>query len=890
MVFTREFDAVGPALVLLLPGMVAYGVWQLLAGHLLRIGRRGFLAATAWLFGLTSIVLQALLAQAFGLAGAAAGLSIAYVLATIVVLIAFVRLSGRPARPGARSRRPGVLRRPDTTCAGAPLSTVRSLLLAASFPPAVGGVETLLYQTNRLLTDPPLVLAPAPSGRADVTVRSVRLDLAARAAYRPSGRCTRRCTTCRPSPGLQRAAAGWRPQVIQAGHIYLAPLAWLLARRLGLPFVVYAYGQEVWRAGRAMGVRSLDALLRGKALRAASTVLVPGGFTAGLLADWRVPNARRIVAVPYGAEPRPASAAPSGKTLLTVARLIPRKGIDTVIRAMPGLPRTSSIESSAAGLTRPAYARCQDGRRRGARPFWAGWMNARSPTNIVAAPCSSCRRAARSTAISRATVWCTSKPPPGVVPSSPVAPAARSTRSSTARRASWSDGSIKQLVETIRALLADPARPALGAAEPARRDHPNLRRRRRRQRWRASDEHVRSWSTRAAASAGRPCRSSNCSRPSTVRSSSRRPSSPSLATSSATRATSACRPRSCPPAGAFFYSAHARLGPRSVARFLLERFHRRPERRVPRSDTNAPTCCTSIPACCWPGRRRRAASGSPWSGWCARCSAPTRGCAAGTPDFILRHARRVVAISDAVRDCFPNPDDSRLRRVYNTVDLAEFSLDLRLDSAPAVRAELGIASDQLIVMALGSVQRAKGHWLLLDAMLRLENPNAHLVLVTGGVGPAYAGSLRGRVKRSLGLPMDNLDALLRDAHQLGLTERLHVTGFRRDVARVLSIADVLVFQASNPRALAALSSRPWLWRARSWLPISDRVASCSERTEMPGDWCPQTPAAWPRRSATCCAPPSSAYAWVWPAENGSRRTSRSIARWPRCPPSTARRA
>jgi O-antigen/teichoic acid export membrane protein len=96
VVFTREFDAVGPALVLLLPGMVAYGVWQLLAGHLLRIGRRGFLAATAWLFGLTSIVLQALLAQAFGLAGAAAGLSIAYVLATIVVLIAFVRLSGRP--------------------------------------------------------------------------------------------------------------------------------------------------------------------------------------------------------------------------------------------------------------------------------------------------------------------------------------------------------------------------------------------------------------------------------------------------------------------------------------------------------------------------------------------------------------------------------------------------------------------------------------------------------------------------------------------------------------------------------------------------------------------------------------------------------------------------
>jgi O-antigen/teichoic acid export membrane protein len=98
VVFTREFDAVGPTLVLLLPGMVAYGVWQLLAGHLLRIGRRGFLGATAWLFGLASLALQALGAYAFGLPGAAAGLSIAYLLATAVVLVAFVQISGRPAR------------------------------------------------------------------------------------------------------------------------------------------------------------------------------------------------------------------------------------------------------------------------------------------------------------------------------------------------------------------------------------------------------------------------------------------------------------------------------------------------------------------------------------------------------------------------------------------------------------------------------------------------------------------------------------------------------------------------------------------------------------------------------------------------------------------------
>ena len=98
LVFGAGFEGVGPTLVLLLPGMVAYGVWQLLASHLLRIGRRGFLAVTAWLFGLASIGLQALGAQVFGLPGAAAGLSAAYLLAMIVVLVAFVRASGRPAR------------------------------------------------------------------------------------------------------------------------------------------------------------------------------------------------------------------------------------------------------------------------------------------------------------------------------------------------------------------------------------------------------------------------------------------------------------------------------------------------------------------------------------------------------------------------------------------------------------------------------------------------------------------------------------------------------------------------------------------------------------------------------------------------------------------------
>src|SRR6185436_2635525 len=100
---------------------------------------------------------------------------------------------------------------------------------------------------------------------------------------------------------------------------------WLLARRLRRPWLVYAYGQEVWRAGRGMG--PLDGALRGGTLRAADAILSLGPFTTRLLADWQVDPAR-VTNVPYGAEPRPSlgpdvrqSVGPAcGSTLLSVAR------------------------------------------------------------------------------------------------------------------------------------------------------------------------------------------------------------------------------------------------------------------------------------------------------------------------------------------------------------------------------------------------------------------------------------------------------------------------------------------------------------------------------------------------------------------------------------------
>jgi glycosyltransferase involved in cell wall biosynthesis len=224
------------------------------------------------------------------------------------------------------------------------------MLLASSFPPALGGVETLLYQTFRRVADPPLVIAPAPADAPDLAVKAVELSLVDRAAYRPLWRLhpTLQFAVRFWRPAVQ-AMRAWRPRVLVAGHVYVAPLTWMLARRTRRPFIVCAYGQEVWRGGARMGILRVDHILRGGALRAADAVLVPGSFTAGLLNDWRV-AAEKVRCIPYGAAPRPeASTESDGAQLLSVARLVPRKGIDMVIRALAELDASMTYQVVGSG-------------------------------------------------------------------------------------------------------------------------------------------------------------------------------------------------------------------------------------------------------------------------------------------------------------------------------------------------------------------------------------------------------------------------------------------------------------------------------------------------------------------------------------------------------------
>jgi phosphatidylinositol alpha-1,6-mannosyltransferase len=129
--------------------------------------------------------------------------------------------------------------------------------------------------------------------------------------------------------------------VVFCGHLYMAPLAWLIARLKGAKLVIQMHGVDAW---------SRPTRLRQAAAESADLVLCVSRHTRACVAGWAAIAPERLVVVPNtvgnGFAPGNCSALRRALgivdkcVLLTVARMDPRergKGHDRVIAAIPGL-------------------------------------------------------------------------------------------------------------------------------------------------------------------------------------------------------------------------------------------------------------------------------------------------------------------------------------------------------------------------------------------------------------------------------------------------------------------------------------------------------------------------------------------------------------------------
>ncbi|MCE5268534.1 MAG: glycosyltransferase [Planctomycetaceae bacterium] len=94
------------------------------------------------------------------------------------------------------------------------------------------------------------------------------------------------------------------------------------------------------------------------------------------------------------------------------------------------------------------------------------------------------------------------------------------------------------------------------------------------------------------------------------------------------------------------------------------------------------------------------------------------------------------------------------------------------DSGQSVRGELGVPADAFLVAAAGRIEPQKGFETLVRAMARVQG---HCVIAGGG----------GRA------------ALYELVTELGLKDRVHLPGFRRDMARLWACADVVVIPSTS---------------------------------------------------------------------------------------------
>ncbi len=95
-----------------------------------------------------------------------------------------------------------------------------------------------------------------------------------------------------------------------------------------------------------------------------------------------------------------------------------------------------------------------------------------------------------------------------------------------------------------------------------------------------------------------------------------------------------------------------------------------------------------------------------------------------------------------------------------------------------LRAELGLAPTDRLVVAVGNLYPVKGHDVLISAL-------AEVVKTVPDVHVAIAG--RG----------DRRDALLRQAEELGVSPRLHLLGYRADIANILASGDVFALPSRS---------------------------------------------------------------------------------------------
>jgi phosphatidylinositol alpha-1,6-mannosyltransferase len=213
----------------------------------------------------------------------------------------------------------------------------KHLLVTNDFPPKIGGIQSYLWELWRRLPPEDVTVLTTPHVDADLFDRdqAFRIERSREPVLLPNPVLARRVRHLAAEVGAEAVVLD--PAV---------PLG-LIGAGLNLPYAVVLHGSEVTIPGRLPGTRSLLA----RVLTQASLLIAAGGYPeaeARRVTDALPP----IVQVPPGVDTaRFTPLAPierastrarlglpaTGPLVLSISRLVPRKGMDTLIEAIARL-------------------------------------------------------------------------------------------------------------------------------------------------------------------------------------------------------------------------------------------------------------------------------------------------------------------------------------------------------------------------------------------------------------------------------------------------------------------------------------------------------------------------------------------------------------------------
>jgi glycosyltransferase involved in cell wall biosynthesis len=104
------------------------------------------------------------------------------------------------------------------------------------------------------------------------------------------------------------------------------------------------------------------------------------------------------------------------------------------------------------------------------------------------------------------------------------------------------------------------------------------------------------------------------------------------------------------------------------------------------------------------------------------------------------------------------------------IDLSRFE-NVQIDKAEK-RKEIGVLEESFLLLSVGELNENKNHQIIIRALAKLNDPNVHYAIA--GVG-------------------DKKEYLLSLANELGVSEQVHLLGYRKDIPALNHAADVFCF-------------------------------------------------------------------------------------------------